>query len=75
MTHETRRIWPLKPLMETARWQKSQWFGHLTRKNGSLENTIMHGTVEGRRGAGRLRGESGHKKMDGGKVMVENDVT
>ena len=34
---------------------KLQYFGHLMRKAGSLEKTLMLGRIEGRRGRGRQR--------------------
>ena len=40
-------------LVETVRRRKLQWFGHVTRRPGTLANTIMHGSVEGSRGRGR----------------------
>ena len=43
------------PLVMTARRRKLQWFGHTTRRMGSLAHTIMHGSVEGERRRGRQR--------------------
>ena len=34
---------------------KLQYFGHLMRRTGSLEGTLMLGKVEGRRGRQRIR--------------------
>ena len=34
---------------------KLQYFGHLMRRTGSLEGTLMLGKVEGRRGRQRMR--------------------
>ena len=34
---------------------KLQYFGHLTRRNDSLEKTLMLGEIEGRRRRGRQR--------------------
>ena len=34
---------------------KLQYFGHLTRRTNSLENTMMLGKIEGRRRRGRWR--------------------
>ena len=34
---------------------KLQYFGHLMRRAGSLEKTLMLGRIEGRRGRGRQR--------------------
>ena len=45
-----------EPLLEIAHRRKLQWFGHITRRPGTLAHTIMHGMVEGRRGRGRPRG-------------------
>ena len=45
-----------EPLLEIARRRKLQWFGHITRRPGTLAHTTMHGMVEGRRGRGRPRG-------------------
>ena len=42
-------------LLETARRRKMQWFGHVSRRPGTLANTIMHGNIDGRRGTGRPR--------------------
>ena len=42
-----------EPLLETARRRKLQWFGHVTRRTGTLAYDIMHGAVEGSRGRGR----------------------
>ena len=44
-----------EPLLVTARRRKLQWFGHITRQNGTLAHDIMHGAVEGSRGRGRPR--------------------
>eukprot|EP00795_Rhopilema_esculentum_P007413 gene7414-13169_t len=43
------------PLLVTARRRKLQWFGHITRQNGTLAHDIMHGAVESSRGRGRPR--------------------
>ena len=40
-------------LVEIVRRRKLQWFGHVTRRPGTLAHTIMHGSVEGNRGRGR----------------------
>ena len=40
-------------LLVTARRRKLQWFGHTTRRVGSLAHIVMHGSVEGERGRGR----------------------
>ena len=42
-------------LLETARRRKLQWFGHVTRKMGTVAFDIMHGSVEGSRGRGRQK--------------------
>ncbi len=42
-------------LLETAQRRKMQWFGHLSRRPGTLANTIMHGNIDRRRGRGRPR--------------------
>ncbi|KAG1659024.1 Sushi, von Willebrand factor type A, EGF and pentraxin domain-containing protein 1 [Nymphon striatum] len=42
-----------EPLLETARRRKLQWFGHISRKPGSLAHTVMHGMVEGVRSRGK----------------------
>ena len=34
---------------------KLQYFGHLMRRTGSLEKTLMHDKIEGRRRRGRQR--------------------
>ena len=34
---------------------KLQYFGHLMQRSDSLENTLMLGKIEGRRGSGRQR--------------------
>eukprot|EP00795_Rhopilema_esculentum_P005717 gene5717-10971_t len=44
-----------EPLLVTARRRKLQWFGHITRQNGTLAHDIMHGAVESSRGRGRPR--------------------
>ena len=36
-------------------WLKLQYFGHLMRRVGSLEKTLMLGGIEGRRRRGRQR--------------------
>ena len=51
----TRQIGKYEPLLETARRRKLQWFGHITRRTGSLAYDIMHGAVEGNRNRGRPR--------------------
>ena len=40
---------------------KLQYFGHLIRRAGSLENTLMLGKIEGR----RKRGQQGMSWLDG----------
>ena len=50
-----RLIGNYEPLLVTARRRKLQWFGHITRQNGTLAHDIMHGAVEGSRGRGRPR--------------------
>ena len=40
---------------ELMRKLKLQYFGHLMRRNDSLEKTLMLGKIEGRRRRGRLR--------------------
>ena len=35
--------------------QKLQYLGHLMQRSDSLENTLMLGKIEGRRGSGRQR--------------------
>ena len=45
----------VRPRTETARRRKLQLFGDITRTNGWLTNTIMHGAAEERRGAGKRR--------------------
>ena len=42
-----------EPLIEVARRRKLQWFGHVTRRPGTLAHTIMHGQVKGKRTRGR----------------------
>ena len=42
-----------EPLLEFARRRKLQWFGHVSRKPGTMAYTIMHRMVEGNRGKGR----------------------
>eukprot|EP00795_Rhopilema_esculentum_P013875 gene13875-4826_t len=44
-----------EPLLVTTRRRKLQWFGHITRQNGTLAHDIMHGAVESSRGRGRPR--------------------
>ncbi|KAG1654294.1 putative helicase mov-10-B.1 [Nymphon striatum] len=44
-----------EPLLEMARRRKLEWFGHVTRKPGSMAHTVMHGMVEGTRNRGRPR--------------------
>eukprot|EP00794_Sanderia_malayensis_P010064 gene10064-biopygen8268 len=51
----TNEIGTFEPLLETARRRKLQWFGHISRKDGTLAYDIMHGGVEGSRGRGRPR--------------------
>ena len=51
----TNEIGTYEPLLETARRRKLQWFGHITRKMGTLAFDIMHGGVEGSRERGRPR--------------------
>eukprot|EP00794_Sanderia_malayensis_P009858 gene9858-biopygen8121 len=51
----TNEIGTFEPLLETARRRKLQWFGHTSRKDGTLAYDIMHGGVEGSRGRGRPR--------------------
>ncbi|KAG1683689.1 putative uncharacterized transposon-derived protein F52C9.6 [Nymphon striatum] len=43
----------LEPLLEIVRKIKLKWFGHVTRRPGSLAHTIIHGMVEGSRKRGR----------------------
>ena len=43
------------PLLDTVKRRKLQWFGHVTRRPGTLDHTVMHSGVEGRRGRGRPR--------------------
>lgn len=49
-------VGPQETLVETARRRKLQWFGHVTRRPGTLAHTIMHGMVPGSRSRGRPKG-------------------
>ena len=49
----TELIGAYETLIEIARRRKLQWFGHVTRRPGTLAHTIMHGSVEGKRTRGR----------------------
>eukprot|EP00794_Sanderia_malayensis_P017886 gene17886-biopygen12251 len=49
----TNEIGAHEPLLEKAKRRNLQWFGHITRKMGTLAFDIMHGSVEGSRGRGR----------------------
>ena len=40
-------------LTDCIRTRKLQYFGHIMRKENSIEKQIIQGTVEGRRGRGR----------------------
>ncbi len=40
-------------LTDSIRTRKLQYFGHIMRKENSVEKQIIQGTVEGRRGKGR----------------------
>ena len=42
-----------EPLLKEACRGKLQWFGHTTRRPGSLAHDVMHGMVEGASGRGR----------------------
>ena len=44
-----------EPLLDTVKRRMLQWFGHVTRRPGTLAHTVMHGGVEGRRGRDRPR--------------------
>ena len=49
-----------------------KYFGHIRRKQDSLEKIVMEGRVEGKRGKGRpLNSLSGNMKMWSGKGLVE----
>ena len=39
--------------MEVAHLRELQWFGHTTRRPGSLAPVVVHGMVKGARGRGR----------------------
>ena len=43
-------IGKFEPLLTTAKRRKLQWFGKITRKEGTLVHTIMYGGVEGETG-------------------------
>eukprot|EP00794_Sanderia_malayensis_P013174 gene13174-biopygen10501 len=46
------KIGSYEPLPKTARRRKLQWFGHISRKTGTLAYNIMHGSVNGTRSRG-----------------------
>ncbi|XP_071486585.1 uncharacterized protein [Diadema antillarum] len=46
-----REIGDYEPLLDTMKRRKLQWFGHVTRRPG----TLAHGRVDGRRAQGRPR--------------------
>ena len=49
---------PYEELLRTVKKRKLKWFGHVTRSRG-LANTILQGTVPGKRGQGRPRRQWG----------------
>jgi len=49
----TEKAGSFERLLEKARRRKLQWFGHVTRRPGTLAHSIMHGSVEGTRKRGR----------------------
>ena len=49
----TNEVGEHEPLLETARRRKLQWFGHTSRRVGTLAYDIMHGSVNGSGGRGR----------------------
>ena len=42
-----------RSLLEDSRRSKLQWFGHTTRRPGSLAHDVMHGMVDGASERGR----------------------
>ena len=44
-----------KHLLQIVRERKLSWYGHVTRSTSSLAQTILQGSVEGKRGRGRPR--------------------
>ena len=46
---------PQEPLLSVVKRRKLGWFGHISRRDGSLAKTIMQGTLEGSRRRGRPR--------------------
>eukprot|EP00794_Sanderia_malayensis_P013516 gene13516-biopygen10785 len=49
------KIGNFERLLDTVKRRKLQWFGHVTRRPGTLAHTVMHGRVDGQRGRGRPR--------------------
>eukprot|EP00794_Sanderia_malayensis_P008574 gene8574-biopygen6861 len=49
------KIGDFERLLDTVKRRKLQWFGHVTRRPGTLAHTVMHGRVDGQRGRGRSR--------------------
>ena len=64
------KIGDFEPLLDTVKRRKLQWFGHVTRRPGTLAHTVMHGGVDGRRGQGRPR----RNWVDDVKIWVEEPV-
>ena len=49
-----RKIGIFELLLGTVKRRKLQWFGHVTRRPGTVAHTAMHGDVEGQQGRFRL---------------------
>jgi len=49
----TSMIGEFEPLIQIVRRRKLQWFGHVSRHTDSLANTIMQGSLSGKRTRGR----------------------
>ena len=50
-----KKVGEFEPLLKVAQKRKLRWFGHVSRRPGTLAHDVMHGMVNGSRRRGRPR--------------------
>ena len=62
------KIEDFKPLLNTVKRRKLQWFGQVTRRTGTLAHEVMHGGVDGQ------RTRSPMEKLAGGRQNMDKET-